>query len=179
MLLPVLRRSDWPGLAAGMAARPWAGTADAPSLMVAYAEHRDGRLDFIAEADDAVHTQALTNLERIPSTFEVIETGGDRVLISVGSPVVSDRLMLTSHMVGAHNLLRADELVVSVARQGSVVVADLNGSPAVRQALLDAHQQSMAEADTESPSGASQRLLDDLLIIRKGEPDGILPVDQL
>lgn len=177
MLLPVLKPAGWAGLAAGVRAHVWIGTVDDPQVLVAYAEHGDERRDFVdatsewGRSDEMVH-HAFANLERHHTGFDLIETEGNRLLISVGEPLAAERALIESHMVMAQEKLGAEEVVVSLTRRGLLLVCARDGGRAVRRTMLGAH----AEALDSVPSG--ELLCTDLVLMRDGRLIGTLEITE-
>jgi hypothetical protein len=182
MLLPVLKRRDWPGLDTGMQAHVWIGTTEDPRVLVAYVERSGGQQEedevYVSQTaatlrGTALLEDAFANLEDQHSSFEAIETGGHRLLLSMGPGVVTDRAMLQSHMLLAHEKLEAAEIVVSIPRAGVLVVADRWAEPPVRRALLDAHHRGLHDGSAEG-----DLLFEDLIVMADGWPTGTITAEQ-
>ena len=177
MLLPVLKPAGWAGLDADLLAHRWIGTADHPSIVVAYARHGAGRRDFVTgsegrERGDAVVEEAFANLGRCSAGLQVIDADGHRLLLSLGGLMTTERILLQDHVLAAHDRLEADELVVAIPRPGLVVIADRWAERPVRRTLRATHRRALAE------TAPDRTLLPELLVVADGRPSGLLAVDQ-
>ncbi|WP_253256031.1 hypothetical protein [Formosa algae] len=66
--------------------------------------------------------EAFTNLENYDTDFEFVKALHNKALASSGNDFSSERLLSQAHMLRAHTMLEADELLVSVPRRTCMMV---------------------------------------------------------
>ena len=158
-------------------AHRWIGSASDPSVVVTYAWDGEDGLTFVdAKNDphpqrDALVREAFANLEVYETGFEIVDSGAGRMLVSAGRPFAAERVMCESHMLDAHEKLDSDEVVVSVARRGTVLACAGDCADEVQHTMISLHHESWNDT-----SAVSERVLDELVVFRDGLKTGTLPV---
>lgn len=177
MLFPVLQPADWPGLLHGPRVHRWLGTNDEPAVLVAYAWERPGdRLEYVTERTcpdwgDHVVREAFDNLIARAPSFELIEADGNQMLITVGVPFAVERILSEDHMRIAQERLGVEEIVVSIARRGTMLICDRAADASLQRAMNSLHLDAVdaARADREL-------LYDQFVVVKDGVRVGTLPV---
>jgi hypothetical protein len=181
VLLPVLKPADWDGLTGGARAHVWLGTPHQPLVLVAYAwEADDGRLDYVTRDNDpfpdrdSLVWQAFDNLERYHTGFELVESGGGRMLVSAGRPFAAERVLCQNHMLSAHEKLEADEILVSIPRRGAMLACAIDCPEQVRHTMISLHTESWTVAETDP-----DRITGELIVVEGGSKTGRMPISDL
>lgn len=126
---PVLKPSSWIGVANGALVRNFRHT-EVPQLVIAFAYEKQDRLMFISEDNinafesDKFIDKAYTNLDNYHSEFKLVESLENKVLTSSGINFCSEKILHHEHMIKAHEMLQAEELLVSVARRRCMLITN-------------------------------------------------------
>ena len=177
-LLPVLKPIRWSGIEQGALAHVWAGTPDDPKVVVAYAYVGENGTVFLpseglgATEQEAAIRDAFNNLERYESSFELVEASGGKILVSAGREFAAERALCQSHMLRAHSLLDAAEIVVSLARRRTVLACAYQCPESVKATMVGLHRESWENGGPES-----DRVLKDLVIMADGRKVRTIPLD--
>lgn len=177
----MLKPADWEGLEGGARAHVWMGTPDHPLVLVAYAwEADDGRLDYVTRHNDpfpdrdALVREAFDNLEQYPTSFELVESAGGRMLVSAGRPFAAERVLCQSHMLSAHDKLEADEILVSIPRRGAMLACAIDCPDEVRHTMISLHTDTWSQVD-----GDAERITGELVVVEGGSKTGRMPISDL
>ena len=144
------------------------GTADSFQLRT---------FDKTEEECDAIFKMAKANFDDFEKPF-IDWSIADRELnfriLSCGvSYFSSQKIMSKKHMLEAHKMLDADELLVSIPRRGLIFVCDRNLSQEDYSTFLNIHG-SIVMQDNEL-----EYLCEDLFILKEGELSGSIRVQEL
>ena len=180
-LLPVLKPAGWEGLAEGARAHVWLGTPDEPLVLVAYAwAEGDSELTYVTSGNDPfadrdqLVREAFDNLERYHTTFELVESGEGRMLVSAGRPFAAERVLCQSPMLAAHDKLDAAEILVSISRRGAILACAMDCPSQVRQAMIAIHTENWNGAQTDP-----DRITGELIVVEDGSKTGRMPISDL
>lgn len=180
-LLPVLKPAGWEGLAQGARAHVWVGTPDQPLVVVAYAWAADGgQLRYVTSENDLYQDrdelvrEAFDNLESYHTDFELVASGGGRMLVSAGRPFVAERVLNQTHMLAAHDKLEAEEILVSIPRRGAMVACAIDCPDQVRQTMISLHNESWAGAGHDP-----DKITGELIVVADGSKIGRMPISDL
>lgn len=177
MLLPVLKPATWDGIRSDARVHVWLGSPTEPMVIVAYAEGWDDReLTYMTTksaygASDEMVRDAFDNLAAYHTDFEVVEADGERMLVSGGGPMAAERALNQSHMLSAHQKLDDEEIVVSIARRGSLLACGRDVGAKARQTMVKLH----AESYRAAVSGGEE-IYGGLIVFREGVVSGLLDV---
>ncbi|MFV0259741.1 MAG: hypothetical protein ACK5PP_14990 [Acidimicrobiales bacterium] len=194
-IFPVLRPADWLADNPDAAAHVWLGTTDHPLVLVTYAHlGADGSLRVLDadhpiaggghpddRADDAdlrpgeeVVRAAFANLDAYPTDFEAVDAGGGRMLVSAGRALAAERVLSQAHMLRAHELLEAEEVLVSIPRRGAVLACSIDCSDQVRRSMMHLHTEAWGQARSEP-----DRITGELVVFEQGVKTGRMPIAEL
>jgi hypothetical protein len=172
-VFPVLKPGHWQGVVFGARAHVWIGTETEPELIVAYGCYDHGLVSSYVTNEmsghghpDALVKEAFDNLEAHHTDFELVEMGGDRVLIAAG-PMAAERVLCQSHMLRAHDKLGVDEMMVSIARRDSFMACAADASDQLRRTIAALHAESWLK-----PGPPSDRIFNQLVVFNHGNKVG-------
>jgi hypothetical protein len=118
-IYPILKPGDWVGIKIGAIKQTLSGTPENPELVVAFGYDAPTNFVFLTSDNlqgkepNAIFKEAYDNLEQINQEFEISTSLNGRVLFASGHDFSSEKILCKSHMMKAHELLEADELLVS------------------------------------------------------------------
>jgi hypothetical protein len=157
------------------------GSAAQPLVLVAYAwEDTGGHLEYVTRSNDpfsdrdALVWEAFENLERYQTGFEVVESGGGRMLVSAGPSFAAERVLCQSHMLIAHEKLGSDEILVSIPRRGAMLVCAMDCPDEVRHTMISLHTDSWSQV-----GGDPERITGELIVMEDGSKTGRMPISDL
>ncbi|SHJ19904.1 Protein of unknown function [Mesonia phycicola] len=127
-IYPILKPGNWVGLKAGALSSTLIPSADGAEVVIGYGMDTPDNFVFLTqqhlETMDAkqITQEAFTNLEAYHTDFEFVEALNNKALASSGNDFSSERILSKSHMLKAHAMLEAEELLVSIPRRSCMMV---------------------------------------------------------
>ncbi|MFV0526889.1 MAG: hypothetical protein ACK5RL_20600 [Acidimicrobiales bacterium] len=198
-IYPVLRPAAWLADNPDAAAHVWLGTTDRPLVLVTYAHLGDDGALRVLDADgppsggpqpegerprpdggadlrpgEDVVRAAFANLDAYETAFEAVDADGGRMLVSAGRALAAERVLSQAHMLAAHELLDAEEVLVSIPRRGAVLACSIDCSDQVRRSMMHLHTEAWAQARSES-----DRITGELVVFEQGVKTGRMPIAEL
>ncbi|EPR74489.1 hypothetical protein ADIWIN_0590 [Winogradskyella psychrotolerans RS-3] len=127
-IYPILKPGDWVGLKAGALSSTLIPSEDGAEVVIGYGMDTPDNFVFLTkqhlETMDAkqITQEAFTNLENYNTDFEFVEALNNKALASSGHDFSSERILSRTHMLKAHAMLEAEELLVSIPRRTCMMV---------------------------------------------------------
>lgn len=175
---PVLKPGDWVGIKAGAIRETLLGTPEAPILVAGFAYNTPDNFTFltakdVAEKDTArIVETAYANLEMIPVKFTVVDQLGGILLTASGNDFSSEKIFSQTHMLKAHKLLNADELLVSIPRRRCMVVVSKNADQKLLDLFVVLHKKAWQEDDY-----GNAPIINALFLIKDGTVSKVIGLD--
>lgn len=91
------------------------------------------------ETYEAIRKSADENLAHEPAFFSFVEDSDGKILIGHGADLACEMIMCSAHMRKAHEMLKAERILVSIARRGLMLVTAHSDDEEARQTFLDMH----------------------------------------
>lgn len=176
---PILKPGDWVGIQAGALKQTLFGTQEQPELVVAFGYDAPSNFVFLMPKDlegkdpNQMLKEAYDNLERIESNFEISETLNRQVLTASGQDFSSEKILCKSHMLKAHDLLKAKELLVSIPRRRCMMITSRQADKELLNTFVQLHIHAW-----EDDSYGNAPILNALFVVIDGQIDGIIPLDK-
>ena len=136
-------------------------------MFVGYAWESQNGLTFATsdladeEGSDEVVRQAFANLEACESTFELVEAGDARVLVCAGQSA-AEQILSERYMLTVHDALGADEVVVSIARRGSILACARQCPDGAKTTMINLHLEAWLAAPEDD------RITNQLIVFSRG-----------
>ncbi|RCW92472.1 DUF1444 family protein [Winogradskyella arenosi] len=127
-IYPILKPGDWVGLKAGALSSTLIPSENGAEVVIGYGMDTPDNFVFLTqqhlETMDAkqITQEAFTNLEAYNTDFEFVKALNNKALASSGNDFSSERILSKSHMLKAHAMLEAEELLVSIPRRTCMMV---------------------------------------------------------
>lgn len=178
-IYPILKPGDWVGIQAGALKQTLFGTQEQPELVVAFGYDAPSNFVFLMPKDlegkdpNQMLKEAYDNLERIESNFEISETLNRQVLTASGQDFSSEKILCKSHMLKAHDLLKAKELLVSIPRRRCMMITSRQADKELLNTFVQLHIHAW-----EDDSYGNAPILNALFVVIDGQIDGIIPLDK-
>lgn len=176
-IYPILKPGNWVGIKAGAVRKTLLGTPDNPELVIAYGYDAPTNFVFLMPQDlegkdpDTIINEAFRNLEEYRQEFEVSATLNGRVLLASGQDFSSEKILCKSHMVKAHELLKADELLVSIPRRRCMMITSRKEDRELLDLFIRLHKDAWGDDSYGNPP-----IINALFVIINGEIDGVIPL---
>lgn len=175
---PILKPGDWVGIKHGAVHSELIGTDDQPEVVIGFGYDTPDNFVFLTgnnqgiDIDDAVKL-AYDNLHAMDVTFTPVEALENRVLTASGSFFSSEAILSKKHMQAAHDMLNAEQLLISIARRTVLTVADRAASDEVITKFIHLHNYTW---DDDSFDNAP--ITNMLFVVEGGEIVGVIPMEQ-
>lgn len=177
-IYPILKPGDWVGIQAGALRQTIVGTQEAPLLVVAIGYDAPTNFIFLKSTDiegkdpNAVLKEAFSNLENIEQEFEKSTQFDGQILLASGNDFSSEKILSKSHMMKAHTLLDAEELLVSIPRRRCMMITSRNAEKELLSKFIHLHQHAWNDDSYRNPP-----IINALFIVKSGEIQGLIPFD--
>lgn len=178
-IYPVLKPGDWVGIQAGAIKQTLFGTQEEPYLVTAFAYDAPSNFVFLMPKDiegkdpQQILQEAYKNLDAVESNFEFVSALENKVLTASGHSFSSEKILSKNHMIKAHELLDADELLVSIPRRTCMMVISRKETEELTNMFLHLHN-----ATWEDDSYGNAPILNALFTVVDGEITGIIPLEE-
>lgn len=176
-IYPVLKPGDWVGIQAGALKQTLFGTQEQPKLVVAFAYDAPDNFIFLTQKDlenkdpDQLLQDAYNNLENVAIEFEVSKAMNGQTLTASGHDFSSEKILCRNHMLKAHELLQAKELIVSIPRRRCMMITSKLADKELLNTFVALHNNAW-----EDDSYDNAPILNALFVVIDGQIDGILPL---
>lgn len=178
-IYPILKPGDWVGIQAGALKQTILGTQESPELVVAFGYDAPTNFVFLTPKDlegkdpNALLKEAYENLENVKQDFEVSSTLDGKVLLASGQDFSSEKILCKSHMLKAHELLKSDELFVSIPRRRCMMITSRKEDKELLNTFIGLHKNAWND-----DSYGNAPIIDALFVVKNGEIDGIIPLNK-
>ncbi|EGV43217.1 hypothetical protein BZARG_1073 [Bizionia argentinensis JUB59] len=127
-IYPILKPGNWVGLKAGALSSNLIGSDIDAKVVIGYGMDTPDNFVFLTNSHletmdgPQILKVAYENLENFETEFEFSVALQNKVLTSSGYDFSSERILSKTHMMKAHTMLKADELLVSIPRRSCMMV---------------------------------------------------------
>jgi hypothetical protein len=176
-IYPILKPGDWVGIKAGAVRKTLLGTAENPELVIAYGYDAPTNFVFLMPQDlegkdpNEIINDAFKNLEDYNQDFELSTTLNGRVLLASGQDFSSEKILCKNHMMRAHELLKTEELLVSIPRRRCMMITSRKEDRELLDLFVRLHKDAWSDDSYGNPP-----ILDALFVVVNGEIDGVIPL---
>lgn len=178
-IFPILKPGDWVGIKAGALKQTMFGTQENPELVIAFGYDAPTNFVFLTPKDiegkdpNAILKEAFDNLENYQQDFEVSSALNGRVLLASGKDFSSEKILCKSHMMKAHELLKAHDLLVSIPRRRCMMITSKHEDKELLNTFIGLHKNAW-----EDDSYGNPPIMDALFVVIDGQIDGIIPLNK-
>lgn len=178
-IYPILKPGSWVGLKAGALNSNLINSENGPKVVIGYGIDTPDNFVFLTKKHletmdgQQITQQAFQNLENYNTVFEYSETFDNKVVTSSGNDFSSERILSVSHMLKAHEMLEADELLVSLARRTCMMAISRNADQQLLNKFVYLH-----EFTWNDDSFGNAAISDILFIVKEGRITGHIPLSE-
>lgn len=178
-IYPILKPGHWVGLKAGALNSNLINSENGPKVVIGYGIDTPDNFVFLTKKHletmdgQQITQQAFQNLENYETVFEYSETFDNKVVTSSGNDFSSERILSVSHMLKAHEMLQADELLVSLARRTCMMAISRDADQELLNKFVYLH-----EYTWNDDSFGNAEISDILFIVKEGRITGHIPLSE-
>ncbi|WP_272023043.1 hypothetical protein [Olleya namhaensis] len=178
-IYPILKPGHWVGLKAGALNSNLINSENGPKVVIGYGIDTPDNFVFLTKKHletmdgQQITQQSFQNLENYETVFEYSETFDNKVVTSSGNDFSSERILSVSHMLKAHEMLQADELLVSLARRTCMMAISRDADQELLNKFVYLH-----EYTWNDDSFGNAEISDILFIVKEGRITGHIPLSE-
>ncbi|MEL0643329.1 hypothetical protein V6251_02975 [Olleya sp. Ti.3.14] len=178
-IYPILKPGHWVGLKAGALNSNLINSDNGPKVVIGYGIDTPDNFVFLTKKHletmdgQQITQQAFQNLENYETVFEYSETFDNKVVTSSGNDFSSERILSVSHMLKAHEMLQADELLVSLARRTCMMAISRDADQELLNKFVYLH-----EYTWNDDNFGNAEISDILFIVKEGRITGHIPLSE-
>lgn len=178
-IYPILKPGDWVGIRAGAVKSNLIGTDEDLKVVVGFGYDTPDNFVFLTHQHlekldpDEVLQEAFKNLEEFETEFTAVEKLENKVLISSGLDFCSERILSPKHMLKAHNMLGADEILVSIPRRTCMMVVARHADTQLLGTFINLHV-----GTWEDDSYGNAPIANLLFVLKEGQIVGTIPLEK-
>lgn len=175
---PILKPGNWVGIKAGAIKQTLIGTQEEPQLVAGFGYDTPSNFVFLMPKDlegkdpNKILNDAYSNLEEVHSKFEIPEKLGRKVLMASGNDFSAEKILSKSHMMKAHDLLKTDELFVSIPRRRCMMITSKSVDRETLNIFTALHKNAW-----EDDSYGNAQIMNALFVVINGQIDGLIPLN--
>ena len=178
-IYPILKPGDWVGIKAGAIKQTLVGDEQNPQVVIGFGYDTPENFVFLTqqhlEKMDAnqILNEAYQNLEDYKTEFEYSKALDNKVLTSSGLDFSSERILSKNHMLKAHQMLNADEILVTIPRRRCMMVVAKNSEKELLNTFVGLHQNAW-----QDDSYGNAPIANMLFVLKCGDIVGTFPLDK-
>ncbi|MGJ8732769.1 hypothetical protein [Cellulophaga fucicola] len=180
-IYPILKPANWVGIKAGALKSNLIGSDEDGDLkvVVGYGYDTPDNFIFLTKRDlekkdgQEILKEAFANLENYETEFEFCEALENKSLASSGTDFASERILSVNHMLKAHKMLEAEELLVSIPRRTCMMVISKDADKKLINAFLYLHKHTW-----EDDSFGNAPIANMLFVVKEGSIVGHVPLEE-
>ncbi|MCU0439048.1 MAG: hypothetical protein MUC49_14215 [Raineya sp.] len=178
-IYPILKPGDWIGTKTSTLKHILVGSQDDPKIVVAFGYDAPNSFVFLMSQDlkdksqEQVFQEAFDNLEAVVSDFEVLDSLQGKVLAASGHSFASEKILCKNHLLKAHELLQAKELLVSIPRRTCMMITDRQVDKNILNQFIYLHNYTW-----EDDNYGNAPIFNGFFVIIDGEITSVIPFDK-
>jgi len=175
---PILKPGDWIGIKYGAVHTRLLGSEEQPELVLGFGYDTPDNFIFLTEKNHQkidVQTaikKAYSNIDTMAIEFTPVKSLDNKVLTASGKPFSSEAILSKKHMLKAHEILNAEQLLVSIPRRTGLMVVDKAAPEEIISKFIYLHNHAWND-----DSYGNAPIVNMLFVIEKGEITGAIPLD--
>ncbi len=177
-IYPILKPGNWVGIEAGAIKQTLIGTQEEPQLVVGFGYDTPTNFVFLMPKDlegkdpNEILNDAYRNLEEVQSPIDISEKLGGKVLTASGNDFSAEKILSKTHMMKAHELLKSDELFVSIPRRRCMMITSKSVDKETLNIFAALHKNAW-----EDDSYGNAQIMNALFVVINGKIDGLISLD--
>ena len=179
-IYPILKPGYWVGLKTGAINSNLINTEARRKVVIGYGINTPDSFVYLTQKhlksmdQKQITNEAFKNLENYQTEFRYSEMLQNKGLIASGNDFSSEKILSHSHMLKAHAMLGADDLLVSIARRSSMIIISRDTNEALLGVFLDMHS-----AIWSDDSSGNAPIANILFTVKEGHITGHIALDDI
>ncbi|HGF7148184.1 TPA: hypothetical protein AB5E47_003644 [Vibrio cholerae] len=175
---PMLKPGDWVGIAHGAVRQTLIGEPEKPDLVIGFGMDTPENFIFLMHSDEDkldiqnVVNNAYSNLESMDVVFTLSQVLDNQVLTASGKPFSSEAILSKKHMLKAHEILNAKQMLVSIPRRTGLMAVSRDAPKEILNQFMYLHSHVWNDA-----SYGNAPIANVLFLLEGGEIVAIIPMD--
>ncbi|WP_218926523.1 hypothetical protein, partial [Vibrio cholerae] len=175
---PMLKPGDWVGITHGVVHQTLIGEPEKPDLVIGFGMDTPENFIFLMHSDEDkldiqnVVNNAYSNLESMDVVFTLSQVLDNKVLTASGKPFSSEAILSKKHMLKAHEILNAKQMLVSIPRRTGLMAVSRDAPKEILNQFMYLHSHAWNDA-----SYGNAPIANVLFLLEGGEIVAIIPMD--
>ncbi|HGS4620987.1 TPA: hypothetical protein ACMDN1_003435 [Vibrio cholerae] len=175
---PMLKPGDWVGITHGAVHQTLIGEPEKPDLVIGFGMDTPENFIFLMHSDEDkldiqnVVNNAYSNLESMDVVFTLSQVLDNKVLTASGKPFSSEAILSKKHMLKAHEILNAKQMLVSIPRRTGLMAVSRDAPKEILNQFMYLHSHAWNDA-----SYGNAPIANVLFLLEGGEIVAIIPMD--
>ncbi|HGS5218713.1 TPA: hypothetical protein ACMDUP_004461 [Vibrio parahaemolyticus] len=175
---PILKPGDWVGIVHGAVRQTLIGEPEKPDLVIGFGMDTPENFVFLMHSDEDkldiqnVVNNAYSNLESMDVVFTPSPALDNKVLTASGNPFSSEAILSKKHMLKAHEILNATQILVSIPRRTGLMAVSRDAPTEILNKFIYLHSHAWNDA-----SYGNAPIANVLFVLEEGDIVGIIPID--
>jgi len=175
---PILKPGDWVGITHGAVRQTLIGDPEKPELVIGFGMDTPENFVFLMRSDEKkldiqnVVRNAYSNLENMEVEFTPAKSLDNKVLTASGKPFSSEAILSKKHMLKAHEILNAKQILVSIPRRTGLMAVSKDAPKKILNKFVYLHSHAWNDASYGNAPVANV-----LFVLEAGEIVGVIPMD--
>lgn len=165
-----MKPGSWIGIQSGAIIKTLVGSKENKEVLIAFGYDAPTNFIFITHADlkkldiEEVLQEAYTNISDYSLEFEPVSSFNGKILTCSGKDFSSEKILCDDFMLKAHEMLQADEILVSIPRRRCMMVIARNATAELVNTFIQLHNAAWNDASYGNPE-----ITNLLFILKNGE----------
>ena len=178
-IYPILKPGDWVGIKAGALRQTLIGDQENPDVVIAYGYDTPNNFIFLTYDDaekrpvEETLNEAYTNLSNVPSRFEPVTALDGAILTASGLDFSSEKILDAEFMLEAHQILKAEELLVSIPRRRCMMVTSQAAPDKIINAFFHFHNDAWND-----DSYGNAPITNMIFVVKNGVIEGVISIER-
>lgn len=175
---PILKPGDWLGLEHDAVSQILVGEPEAPEVVIGFGMDTPEHFLFLMHSDEEkINLQntvknAYINLDAMEVEFTLSDALDNQVIIASGKPFSSEAILSKKHMLRAHEILKAKQLIVSIPRRTGLMAVSHDAPKEILDKFMYLHSLAWNDA-----SYGNAPIVNSLFVLEAGELVGVIPFE--
>ncbi|WP_159023654.1 DUF1444 family protein [Formosa sp. L2A11] len=176
-IYPILKPGDWVGLKAGALSSTLIPSEDGAEVVIGYGIDTPDNFVFLTKKHletmdpKQITQEAFQNLENCDTGLEFVASLDNKAVGSNGSDFSSETILSRTHMLKAHAMLDAEELLVSIPRRTCMTIISRDVDKDTMNTFAYLHNYTW-----EDDSFGNAPITNSLFIVKDGNIVGHIPL---
>lgn len=145
-IYPILKPANWAGIKAGALKQTFIGSKENPQIVIGYGYNTPENFVFLTHQHlkkmdgNKIIKDAYQNLADYQVAFKYTKEQNKKMLIASDTDFSSEKILSVKHMLKAHDMLNAENILVVIPRRRCMLAIAKNAEKEVIDTFVKIHQ---------------------------------------